>query len=651
MKIKGNEIKYLLVTSGIISEDVLKQAEKDAGESGQSLDQYLLYQKLLSERDLVRTYAKYINVSYIDLRDKIVPKDVLLKLPEKYASKYQAVFFAEENGIFFLAMSDPEDFQGVQFIEKQSGFRVKVFMATQTDISYVLDQYKEGLSSEISRAVAESEEQVQDFKEEIKEDTTTSQLTEIVKEAPIAKALNILLEYAVKQRASDIHIEPRENEIMVRYRIDGVLKETMTLPRAIQSAVATRIKIISNLKIDEHRIPQDGRFKIIIGSTTIALRVSTLPVIYGEKIVMRLLDESSKPLNLEELGLRGRALEIIKKSLKESHGMTLVTGPTGSGKSTTLYSILNILNMAGVNISTVEDPIEYRVNGVNQTQVNTKVGMTFAAGLRALLRQDPDIIMVGEIRDTETAEMAVHASLTGHVVLSTLHTNNAATTLPRLTDMNIESFLIASTINCVIAQRLVRTICLHCKEAYEPNQNIIDQIHNEFHLNSETKNKLEKETEPETKPSNSSSHTLEHRLKGPSKDSFFSQSILDKISDDPSIINRKADDAPQASQNETPPPEKKAEPVAPPTSAKEKIILYRGKGSAKCDNGYHGRMGIYEVLDVDSEIGEMIIDKKTADELQKTAIKRGMLTMQQDGFLKALEGITTIEEVLRVTKE
>ena len=643
MKIKGNEIKYLLVSSGLIAEDQLKEAEKEASEAGQSLDQYLVSKKIVSERELFKTYAKYINVPYIDLRDRIVSKNILFKLPEKHAEKYQAVFFAEENGIFFLAMSDPEDFQAVQFIEKQSGFRVKVFMATSTDVSYILDQYKEGLHSEISQAIVESEEQVQEFKEELKDNATTAQINEIVKEAPIAKALSVLLEYAVKQRASDIHIEPRESTIMVRYRVDGVLRETMTLPLAIQSALVTRIKIISNLKIDEHRIPQDGRFKVNIGDKTIALRVSTLPVIYGEKIVMRLLDESSKPLNLEELGFKGKALEIIKRNLDKSHGMVLVTGPTGSGKSTTLYSILNILNTTGVNISTVEDPIEYRINGVNQTQTNTKAGMTFASGLRALLRQDPDIIMVGEIRDTETAEMAIHASLTGHVVLSTLHTNNAATTLPRFADMGVEAFLIASTVNTVIAQRLVRTICPECKESYEPNAAMIEQIHDAFKLKSQII--INPKDEEDSKLQNQG----EKKLRGPANSELYHRSILEKIAEDPSILNRKADDDNEkTTAKETRPTETKEKNTE---NAPEKIVLYRGKGCSKCDQGYKGRMGIYEVLEIDTEIGDMIINHKSAEDIEEAATKRGMLTMQQDGFLKSLEGITTIEEVLRVTKE
>jgi type IV pilus assembly protein PilB len=630
MKIKGNEIKYLLVSANLIEEEALKKAEAEASEEGIELDEYLISKRLVSERDLVATYAKSINIPYTDLRDRIIPKNVLFNLPEKYAQKYQSVFFAEENGIYFLAMADPEDFQAVQFIEKQSGFRVKVFMATATDISYILDQYKEGLSSEISKAIEESEEQVQEFKEEIKDNTTKDEITEIVKEAPIAKTLNVLLEYAVKQRASDIHIEPRENGVMVRYRIDGVLKETLNLPRAIQSALATRIKIISNLKIDEHRVPQDGRFKITIGNTTMALRVSTLPVIYGEKIVMRLLDESSKPLNLEELGFKGKALETIKQNLNKSHGMVLVTGPTGSGKSTTLYSVLNILNTPGVNISTVEDPIEYRINGINQTQVNSKIGMTFASGLRALLRQDPDIIMVGEIRDTETAEMGIHASLTGHVVLSTLHTNSATLTIPRLIDMGIQPFLIASTLNVVIAQRLVRTICPHCKESYVPSRAVVEDIHKQF--------KYKKEEIPKDEHPEEASKKILH---APSHDLFLHSSILDQIASDPTILNR--------GLNQDTPKEKSIEVKA--GNKEDNLILYRGKGCNKCENGYHGRMGIYEVLEIDSELGEAIIAQKSSEEIESMAVRKGMLTIQQDGFLKALEGITTIEEVLRVTKE
>jgi len=633
MKIKGNEIKYLLISSGLMGEEEIKKAEIGADREGIDLSEYLISKRLISERDLIATYAKHINIPYIDLRDQIIPKNILFNLPEKYAQKYSAVFFTKENGIYFLAMADPEDFQAVQFIEKQSGFRVKVFMATPTDISYMLDQYKEGLSSEISKAIEESEEQFQEFKEEIKDSTTKAEITEIVKEAPIAKTLNVLLEYAVKQKASDIHIEPRENGVTVRYRIDGILKETLNLPRAIQAALATRIKIISNLKIDEHRVPQDGRFKITIGNITMALRVSTLPVIYGEKIVIRLLDESSKPLSLEELGFKGKALETIKQNLNKSHGMILVTGPTGSGKSTTLYSILNILNTPGVNISTIEDPIEYRINGTNQTQVNSKIGMTFASGLRALLRQDPDIIMVGEIRDTETAEMGIHTSLTGHVVLSTLHTNSAILTLPRLIDMGIQPFLIASTLNVVIAQRLVRNICPHCKEAYSPSKAVLDNIHKQF--------KYKKEEIPQSQLAKTE-HSHKRVLNAPSHDFLLRNSILDQIANDPTILNKKATE-------ET--PTEVAEKDKLETKTDDKITLYRGKGCNKCENGYCGRIGIYEVLEIDSEISEAIIAQKNAEEIEAMAVKKGMLTIQQDGFLKALEGITTIEEVLRVTNK
>jgi len=391
------------------------------------------------------------------------------------------------------------------------------------------------------------------------------------------------MKHAILQRSSDIHIEPMEKEVLVRYRIDGILRITMTLPKQISSGIVARIKVLSNLKLDEHRLPQDGRFKIETEDYKYSVRVSILPVFDGEKIVMRLLPESTKALTLEELGLRGEALEKIQDNLRKPVGMILVVGPTGSGKTTSLYSMMEILNDPGVNISTIEDPIEYRMPRVNQTQVSPKIGLTFAAGLRTLVRQDPDILMVGEIRDNETASLAINAALTGHLVLSTLHTNDAAGTIPRLIDMQCEPFLIASTVNIVLAQRLVRR--LHTEKE-------------KFNL----------------------------------KDAEIKS--ISKYCDVKRIVEILRE-----------------EKLAKPKDSLKDVTFYRPKKTKENPEGYKGRIGIYEVLSITSSIKDMIVKRATSDDIREQAIKEGMRTMVEDGFVKAAQGVTSIEEVLRVIVE
>jgi type IV pilus assembly protein PilB len=645
MRISDAELKNLLISGGKIKPEVIREAETVHDQTGEPLMSVVLKRKIISEQTLLKIYAKSIDVPYVELKDIKIPHDILTKIPERIARKYQAVLFGKQGTQLQLAMADPEDFQAADFIAKQIGLDVRIYVAAQNDILAVIDQYKGNISSEITKAIKDSSAE-----EEAQQEVDAKDLAE---DAPIAKTVNIILEYAVKSRASDIHIEPRESLVQVRYRIDGVLRETMTLPRPILAAVVSRIKILSNLKIDEHRIPQDGRFKFAVGSKTVALRVSTLPVMDGEKVVMRLLDESSRALTLEELGFEGRALEVITRNLHKPHGMTLVTGPTGSGKSTTLYSVLNMLNTPGVNISTVEDPVEYRVSGVNQTQVNPKAGMTFATGLRALLRQDPNIIMVGEIRDGETADLAVQAALTGHVVLSTLHTNNAATCLPRLLDMGIEPFLIASTVNTVIGQRLVRRLCPNCRVAYIPEGVALSDIKRDFQVEAALKTfNATLPHAPEVKETVAKHKKVIqplHKIEG-------SKTILDKIASDPNIINRAAAEAKAAvaaaTAEDAPPPVSAMAP--PPRKLKDgEFTLYKpGPGCEQCGGiGYQGRMGIYEVLEVDETVQKMIVSHATSEEIQDASVKAGMLTMQQDGFLKVLRGMTTVEEILRVTRE
>lgn len=671
MRISDGELKKLLLASGLVKPEAIEEAMPKS-EGGESLQTIVLKKKLISDKDLTKLYAKSLDVPFVELGEVKIPRELLLKIPERIARKYQVVLFGVEEDQLQLAMADPEDFQAADFITKQVGGKLKTYIATASDIMAAIDQYKGNISTEITKAIKDSSADAA-----AEEKVSAKDLAE---DAPIAKTVNVILEYAVKSRASDIHLEPRENIVQVRYRVDGVLRETMTLPKPILAAVVSRIKILANLKIDEHRVPQDGRFKFALGSKQVALRVSTLPIMDGEKVVMRILDESARALTLDELGFTGHALETIVRNLHKPHGMTLVTGPTGSGKSTTLYSVLSLLNTPGVNISTVEDPVEYRVSGVNQTQVNPKTGMTFAAGLRALLRQDPNIIMVGEIRDGETADLAVQAALTGHVVLSTLHTNNAATTLPRLLDMGLEAFLIASTVNTVIGQRLVRRLCPTCRVAYVPEGVELANVKRDFQLDAALKRFNELKTQPEAaapaapaaaEPAPAKNEAIigsEHkkgRVINPEHDIDAAGSILDKIAADPNIINRSAADAKKpgavASNAPAAPGQPAPAPAAPPPppavdpkglKAGQFLLFKPGPGCETCGgNGYQGRMGIYEVLEVDEAVSKMIVGRATSDDIQMAAIRAGMLTMQQDGFVKALQGKTTIEEILRVTRE
>lgn len=611
MRISDGELKKLLLDKAKVSEKALTDAMATREQTKKPLLQTVIDLKLVSEKDLTKLYCKSIGVPFVELNQVKVAHELLVKIPERIARKYQAIIFGRKSNSYQLAMADPEDLQAADFIEKQVGQEVEIYCALPGDIIAILDQYKGSLDTEITKAIKDSAEGEAEDEQKV----SAEDLTE---DAPIAKTVNIILEYAVKARASDIHIEPREGAVQVRYRIDGVLHESMTLPKPLLLAIVSRIKILANLKIDEHRIPQDGRFKVTVGSTTVALRVSTLPIMDGEKVVMRLLDESTRAQTLEELGFGGHGLEVIRLNLSKPHGMTLVTGPTGSGKSTTLYSALNMLNSSGVNISTVEDPVEYRIGGVNQTQVNTKTGMTFANGLRALLRQDPNIIMVGEIRDSETADLAIQAALTGHLVLSTLHTNNAATSLPRLLEMGVEPFLIASTVNTVVGQRLVRKLCLSCRAEYTPSSGEISELEKDFQVEAalDYYKLLQKDL-----PTAAEVASTKKGKKPAEKDEPANTTVFPRLDESALKVG--------------------------------KFKLYKpGPGCDECGKvGYQGRMGIYEVLEVTPEIGQMIVSHATSDDIQNSATKAGMLTMQQDGFVKCIAGITSVEEVLRVTRE
>ncbi len=475
MRISDSLVEKLLKGADKVTPEQLAGLHDQEKAEKKPLQDLVIQNNLISEKDLTRLYAEEIDVPFVELNAKDIKKEVLKLVPERVARQYAAVVFGvDDKGHKLLAMEDPDDIQAINFLQKQLGAETKIHVATSSNIQAALDQYRGNIAGELTKVVA-AEDEGESAEEEVSEE-------DLAEDSPIAQTVNLLIEYAVRSSASDIHIEPRENHVIVRYRVDGVLREANKLPKKVHGALVSRIKILSNLKIDERRAPQDGRFKIQIGSEVYALRVSTLPITEGEKVVMRILGESARAPTLEELGYWGEPLDDVNKAIKQPHGMILVTGPTGSGKSTSLFSVLSILNKPSVNISTVEDPVEYKVPGTNQTQVNPKAGMTFAAGLRALLRQDPNIIMVGEIRDSETAGLGVQAALTGHLVFSTLHTNNAATCLPRLLDMGIEPFLIASTVRAVVGQRLVRRLCLVCRESYEPDATTLKQINDIFHI-------------------------------------------------------------------------------------------------------------------------------------------------------------------------
>lgn len=592
MRISDVTIEKLLQQAGKASPDQIAELKKTAERSRRPLQSLAIQNKIITELDLTKLFAEYAHIPFVEIDPRDIPSEVLNRIPERIASQYRAILFKiDEDGTQHLAMDDPDDVQAIDFIQKEIGENTIIYIATRENILACLENYRGDVNKQlndvidIQREDDGSEQQVSD--DDVSEDS------------PVAQTINLLLEYAIRSSASDIHIEPREGYVQIRYRIDGVLKEVNRLPRNVLGALVSRIKILSNLKIDERRVPQDGRFKIKVGGKQYALRVSTLPIADGEKVVMRILDESNQAVTLESLGYWGHSLQVVTESMSEPNGIVLVTGPTGSGKSTSLFSALTILNTPDVNISTIEDPVEYKIPGVNQTQTNPKAGMTFASGLRALLRQDPNIIMVGEIRDGETANLGVQAALTGHLVFSTLHTNNAATSLPRLLDMGIEPFLIASTVRAVVGQRLVRRICMTCRKSTPATPEDVTAIKRTFHLEDQSLAAL---------------HELETEAKsqGVGSDTELS-------STDTSIST-----------------------------------LWRAnqEGCDECNHtGYKGRIGIYEVLGNSLAIQKLIISNATSNQIQSQAITEGMITMQTDGLIKALRGQTTIEEVLRVTKE
>jgi len=582
MRIENKQLKEFLLDSNLLEGEQVNEAFAEAESQKKQLGSLLLEKKLINETELRKLYAYILGIPFVNLEKETITPDILQTIPEPIAKKYNIVAFEKDGSNLKVAMVNPEDLQTIDFIRKKTGLKIVPCLTSDESIKTVLKQYEKSLKAEFGDIIQKSSDEAGSGED-------GDDLEKIAQDLPIVRIVDTLLKHAILQSASDIHIEPDEKEVRVRYRIDGVLHDAMTLPKQVIAGLVARIKVLSNLKLDEHRLPQDGRFKIEKEGYKISFRVSILPVFEGEKIVMRLLDESSKGLTLEKMGLMGAGLESVHRQIKRPNGMILVTGPTGSGKTTTLYTIMDIINVPEVNISTVEDPVEYRMPRVNQTQTNAKIGMTFAAALRSLLRQDPDIIMVGEIRDGETMQIAIEAAMTGHLVLSTLHTNSAAATLPRLLDMGAEAFLVASTVNVIIAQRLVRKLCPECRTQYNLTEQELKSL----------------------------------------KESFNMDEILKDINS--SGILKGTVDA---------------------KSEWKKIPLYRAKGCDQCKNeGYRGRMGIYEVLEMDEELGKMITASASSDEIERRAKEKGMLTMSEDGFMKAIQGFTSVEEILRVTKE
>lgn len=581
MKVELPKLKKFILEAGLIDEKKFDEAIKKSEKSKKGIGEVLIADGLISEKELIKIEAYLLGIPFINLQEETIPPEVLKIIPESIARAHNIVAFNKKDNNLEVAMLDPEDLRTIEFIKKITpSLKILARLTTSEGIKNALSQYQETLETEFGDIMKGQGGGIKHIKDDETPGGKKEELQKAAEEVSIIRVVDTLLKHAILQRASDVHIEPLEKEVIIRYRIDGILHDVMTLPINTASGIVARIKVLSNLKLDEHRLPQDGRFKIETEDFKYSIRVSVLPVLNGEKIVMRLLAEDTNVYTLEDLGFIGAALEKIRRSLLKTTGMILITGPTGSGKTTTLYAMMQILNTPSVNISTVEDPVEYRMPRINQTQINDKIDLTFAAGLRSLMRQDPNIIMVGEIRDRETADLAVNAALTGHLVLSTLHTTEAAGAIPRLVDMGTEPFLLSSTVNVIIGQRLVRKFSGE-KEKYK------------------------------LQPAD-----LEN---------------LEKYCDLERIVSLL-----------------KEEKILKPKNTIKDLELYRPKPSKESPSGYKGRIGIFEVLSVNAEIKDLINQKVSTSEITRLAIKDGMRTMAEDGFVKAAKGLTSIEEVLRV---
>lgn len=580
------------MADGLLSKDKLEEIKQKARSQSQPLFGMLIQEGHLTDEQLTKALAHVSKIPYVNLSNARIDPKILEQLSQDVAEHYMAVPIGEMNDRLVIAMLDADNIQAVDFLSNKVGRPVKIYAASESGIRRVLSQYdralEHGITSILDLPKEENESPAAGGKNiKLERLSSSKNVQTLVEDSPVSKALDAILKYAAKNRASDIHIEATENDLKIRCRIDGVLREIMKLPKSVEAPLISRIKIISNLKIDEHRIPQDGQFSVAVEGATLDIRVAISPVVWGEQVVLRLLDKSGTSLMLEDMGFRGRALRLIRDSIKLPHGMILTSGPTGSGKSTSLYALIQEIKNDDINIVTLEDPVEYKMDGINQIQVNAEVGLTFATGLRSILRQDPDVIMVGEIRDKETANLAVQAALTGHLVFSTLHTNSAAGILPRLLDMGVEPFLIASTVNTVIGQRLVRRVV--------PGG----------------------ETHKSTKAETLAIHQALADLLPKDKEE------VDKVGEDLGYEN-----LPLITQNA--------------------YTLAEGKQSPDNPTGYEGRMGLYEVFEVTEQIQDLIIKHAPSSVIQKQAQSQGMITMRQDGYLKALAGMTTLTEVNRV---
>jgi len=571
MGITPKEFLRSLVSKGILSTQLAEKYELDSLKRDMPIDQYLLQYTNISPEEITKNKAELLNVPYVSITTTAVDPQALSFVPQSIAERHEIMpymYDPTENKLY-VATADPLNVSLQDFIEMKTGKKVILALSVQEDISKMITvAYTKNLSPEVEQALKQVTPTAKiNPNDQIK---TSKDFTN----APIAKIVNTILEFAMKSRASDVHIEPLELKTRIRYRIDGILQEKLSLPASIHDSLVSRIKILSEMKIDEKRVPQDGRFNFKSETEEIDLRVSSLPTVHGEKIVMRLLRKSGGMPSLQDLGLEGAQLKRFEAGTSKSYGIVLVTGPTGSGKTTTLYSVLSKLNTNAVNIVTLEDPVEYQIEGINQVQINAQAGLTFANGLKSFLRQDPNIILVGEIRDKETTQLAIQAALTGHLVFSTLHTNDSATAVPRLTDLGGEPFLIASVLNTAMAQRIVRRVCETCRETYEPPAEVQENI----------------------------------------------KTILGNL------LPKKYRDG-------------------------EPIMLTRGKKCEECNNsGYRGRIGIFEILNFSPTVNELILKESSSHEIEQQAVNEGMVLMKQDGFLKALQGATTIEEVMRVTE-
>ena len=578
-----DRIVSLILSEGLADPNLVVNIKSQAEPEGKPALSELIARKIISDDMVARATAAIIGVPYVELKNITIDQDILTKIPGDASSRVLAVALGEKDGILNVAMVDVTNVQSTDYLSNLINQPIRVWMSSERGIREVLEQYHGDFSS-VKEAVNETNEEIAEAQ------AANPNVKTIVQDSPISKALTTILSYAAKTKASDIHIEPLENSLIIRCRIDGVLRKIMDLPKTVAPALVSRIKILSNLKIDEHRIPQDGQFTVLVDDQEIDLRIAISPVTWGEQVVIRLLDKTGVSMEIEKMGMSGRALRDVLSGIRKPNGMILTSGPTGSGKSTTLYALIQQIKSEEINIVTLEDPVEYKMDGINQIQVNVDAGLTFASGLRSILRQDPDVVMVGEIRDAETAGLAVQAALTGHLVFSTLHTNSAAGILPRLLDMGIEPFLLASTLNVVIGQRLVRRIT--------------------------EKREMYKSSEVETKGINDIVGNLLPK----------SKELVAEVSEDLGYPGL-------------------------PVKNDDHYMLARGVSSKETPGGYKGRAGLYETITVDEDIQKMIINHSTANEIMRLAKEKGTVTMRQDGILKVLSGITSIEEVNRVASD